>query len=118
MVMRTRESIQYGITGPFMNRSVPENQVPSGSFGELVGVDGRYNGSLRNFFGMKEVVDIDSVTNMGNIDLYDGPSFFKYVTFHKRNTSDTYRGFVIRWDKANDNANEEVTLIYTTDGST
>ena len=118
MVMRTREYISYGITGPFMNKSVPENQVPSGSFGELVGVDGRYNGCLRKFFGMKEVIDIDGVSGMGNIDLYDGPSFFKYVTFHKRGTSNTYRGFVIRWDKANDNANEEVTLIYTLDGST
>ena len=117
MVMRTREYIEYGITGPFMNRSVPENQVPSGSFGELVGVDGRYNGCLRKFYGMKEALDIDDIAGMGAIDTYDGPSFFKYVTFHKRGTSDTYRGFVVRWDKVDDNDNEQVDLVYTTDGS-
>lgn len=110
MVMRTREQVRYGITGPFMNRSVPPNQVAPGSFSELAGVDGRIGGCVRKFFGMKEVVDLDSVD--GNIDLYDGPSFFKYVTFHKYGFSITYRGFVVRWDEANDNTNEAVDLFY------
>ena len=116
MAYDSRDYVQYPIRGPYMNRSVPEDQVQPGTFGSLVGVDGRFPGCLRKFFGMKEVVDLDAT--IGDIDLYDGPSFFKYVTFHKRGTSDTYRGFVVRWDKANDNTNEQVDLIYTTDGVT
>ncbi len=115
MVMRTREQIRYGITGPFMNRSVPPNQIAPGSFSELSGVDGRISGCTRKFYGMKEVIDLDSVT--GDIDAYDGPSFMQYVSFHKFGTSDIYRGFVIRWDEANDNSNEAVDLFYTLDGT-
>lgn len=116
MVMRPNEYVQYPIPGPFMNQSVPPNQVQPGSFGELVGVDGRFNGCLRKFYGMAEVVDIaDDVTGMGDLDTYDGPSYFKYVTFRKRGTSTIYHGFVIRWDKIDDNTDEEVTLVYTAD---
>jgi hypothetical protein len=113
--------VQYPITGPFMNREVPESKVKPGTFGDLVGADGRYSGCLRKLYGMSEVVDLDGVAsavNMGGIDTYDGPSFFKYVTFHKRGTSDTFRGFIVRWDSQDDNTDEQVDLIYTTDGST
>lgn len=110
------EYVQYPLRGPYMNRSVPENKVLPGTFGELAGVDGTYKGALRKFYGMRKVVDLDET--IGNIDIYDGPSYFKYVTFHKRETSNIYRGFVIRWDIANDNGNEQVDLLYTIDGST
>jgi hypothetical protein len=65
------------------------------------------------------VLDIDGISGMGSIDLYDGPDYIKAVTFQKRNTSTVYRGFVIRWDSQNNNANEQIDLLYTSDnGST
>jgi hypothetical protein len=64
-------------------------------------------------------VDLDDVSGMGDIDTYDGASFFQNVTFQKRGTSTVYRGFVIRWDSQNNNANEQIDLIYSDDnGST
>lgn len=113
--MRTRDYIQYPVTGPHMNRSVPENQIKPGSFGRVVGVDGRYTGGLRKFYGMKEVVDFNDVTGMTNIDVYEGVSFCKAVTFQKRGTATTYRGYVVRWDVADDVTEQEVCLVYTED---
>lgn len=118
-VARTIEYVQYPITGPFMNRAVPENQVQPGSFATLVGVDGRYGGCLRKYYGNEEVVDLDDEGGgWANIDAYDGPSFFKYVAFHKRGTADTYRGFLVRWDSQDDNNSEQIDLMVTLDGST
>jgi len=100
-----------------MDQSVPSNQVKPGSFGRLSGVDGRFNGGLHKFYGMKEVLDLDdeAVIDMGAIDTHSGPSFFKYVTFQKRNTSTVYRGFVIRWDNTGSTTDQQVDLIYTLD---
>jgi hypothetical protein len=64
---------------------------------------------------MKEVLDLDDVTGMGDIDAYAGPDFVRYVTFQKRNTSTVYRGFVVRWDSQDDTTNEQIDLIYTLD---
>ena len=109
--------VPYYIKMPLMDTSVPSVELPAGRFSRLVGVDGRYQGCLRKFFGMEEVVDLDDTT--GDIDLYDGPSYFKAVTFQKRGTSTVFRGFVVRWDEGNDNNNEAVDLFYTDDnGST
>jgi len=103
-----------------MDQSVPPNQVRPGSFGRLSGIDGRYFGGLRKFYGMKKVLDLDAdVSGMGNIDAYSGPDFIYHVTFQKRGTSTVYRGFVIRWDSLNSTADEQIDLIYTADnGST
>jgi len=103
---------------PRMDRSVPYEQVKKGSLGKVSGADGRFNGGIRKFYGMREVLDIDDVTNMGGIDAYDGPSYFKAVTFQKKDTSTVYRGFVIRWDSQNDNTAEQVDLIYTANSGT
>ena len=105
----------YSFRTPRMDQSVPPNQVRPGSFGRLSGVDGRFNGGLRKFYGMKEVLDLDDVTGMGGIDTYSGPDFVRYVTFQKRNTSTVYRGFVIRWDSLNDTDDEQIDLVYTAD---
>jgi len=98
-----------------MDQSVPPNQVKIGSFGRLSGVDGRFSGGLRKYFGNKKVVDLDSVTGLGDIDAYNGPDFIHHVTFQKRNTSTVYRGFVIRWDSQNDTSDEQIDLVYTSD---
>lgn len=114
-----RPYVQYPFRSPRMDQSVPPNQVRVGSCGRLAGVDGRFSGGIRKYYGNKEVLDIDDVAGMGDIDAYDGPSYFKSVTFQKRNTATVYRGFVIRWDSQDDNANEQVDLVYTDDsGST
>ena len=108
--------LPYRFQTPRMDQSVPPNQVKPGSFGRLSGVDGRFNGCLHKFYGMKKVLDIDKdVSGLGAIDTYAGPDYFKYVTFQKRNTSTVYRGFVVRWDSQNDTTNEQIDLIYTLD---
>jgi len=114
-----RPYISYPFTSPRMNQSVPPTQVKVGSFGRLSGVDGRYSGCLRKYFGNKEVLDLDDVTGLGDIDAYNGPDYFKAVTFQKKDTSTVYRGFVIRWDSQDSTANEQIDLVYTADnGST
>lgn len=111
--------IPYPFRSPRMDQSVPPNQVRPGSFGRLSGIDGRFFGGLRKFYGMREVLDLDDVTGMGAIDTYAGPDFVRYVTFQKRNTSTVYRGFVVRWDSQDDTDDEQIDLIYTADsGST
>ena len=114
--MEDRSYISYGFSSPRMDQSVPSNQVRPGSFGRLSGVDGRFNGGLRKYYGNKLVVDLAGVTGLTTIDSYDGPDYIKAVTFQKRNTSTVYRGFVIRWDSQNDNTNEQIDLVYTSDG--
>ena len=113
--MEDRPYISYPFKTPRMDQSVPPNQVRPGSFGRLSGIDGRFNGGLRKFYGMKKILDLDGVTGMGGIDTYAGPDFIRHVTFQKRNTSTVYRGFVIRWDSQNDTTNEQIDLIYTLD---
>lgn len=117
--MEDRIYISYPFRTPRMDQSVPSNQVKPGSFGRLSGIDGRFFGGLRKFYGMKEVLDLDDVTGMGNIDAYSGPDFIRHVTFQKRGTSTVYRGFVIRWDSGNGTSDEQIDLIYTANsGST
>jgi hypothetical protein len=102
-----------------MDQSVPPNQVKPGTYGRLVGTDNRFNGCLHKYYGNKKVLDLDDVSGMGDIDTYDGPSYFKKVTFQKRNTSTVYHGFVVRWDSLDSNSDEQVDLVYTDDnGST
>jgi len=110
--------IPYEFPSPRMDQSVPPNQVKPGSFGRLSGIDGRFNGGLRKFYGMREVLDLDDVTDMGDIDTYAGPDYIKQVTFQKRNTSTVYRGFVVRWDSQNDTTDEQIDLIYTANNGT
>jgi hypothetical protein len=91
--------------------------VKPGTYGRLVGTDNRFNGCLHKFYGNRKVLDLDDT--IGDIDTYDGPSYFKKVTFQKRETSTVYHGFVVRWDSTDDNLDEQVDLIYTDDnGST
>jgi hypothetical protein len=109
--------IPYRFDSPRMDQSVPPNQVKPGTYGRLVGTDNRFNGCLHNYYGNKKVLDLDGT--IGDIDTYDGPSYFKKVTFQKRNTATIYHGFVIRWDSSDSNTDEQVDLIYTDDnGST
>ncbi len=112
--MEDRPYISYPFKTPRMDQSVPPNQVRPGSFGRLSGIDGRFNGGLRKFYGMKKVLDLDDVTGMGDIDTYAGPDFIRHVTFQKRNTSTVYRGFVIRWDSLG-TTDRQIDLIYTLD---
>lgn len=111
-----RPYISYPFLSPRMDQSVPPSQVRVGSFGRLSGVDGRFSGALRKYYGNKLVVDLDGVSGLGNIDAYNGPDYIRQVTFQKRTTSTVYRGFVIRWDSQNNTTNEQIDLIYTTDG--
>ena len=104
--------ISYGFRTPRMDQSVPPNQVRPGSFGRLSGIDGRFFGGLRKFYGMKEVLDLADVTGMETIADATGPDFVRYVTFQKRGTSTVYRGFVIRWDSGNGTSDEQIDLVY------
>jgi hypothetical protein len=108
--------VQYPIAGPNMNRAVPYTEVPPGFFGYVSGADLRYTGGIRKYYGNKKVLDLADVTGLTDIETYDGVDWAKAVTFQKTATSLVYRGWVIRWDAADDNASEKVTLVYTLDG--
>lgn len=110
-----RVYIPYEFTSPRMDKSVSSLRVRPGTFGRLSGVDGRFDGGLKNYYGNTEVLDLDDVSGMGDIDTYAGPDYIKYVSFQKKDTSTVYGGFVIRWDSQNDTTNEQIDLIYTSD---
>jgi len=111
--------IPYELNNPQLNMAVPPNEVRPGTYSWLSGVDGRYAGCLRKFYGMKEVVDLDGVIGLGDIDAYAGVSYFKPVTFMKRGTSTVFRGFVVRWDSQDDTDDQQIDLVYSDDdGST
>jgi len=107
--------VPYPLGSPRMNKSVSPVGIPQGSFFSLVGVDGRYNGGLKKFYGMKKLVDFDGVSGLGNIDAYGGPTFIQTVTFQKKDTAYTYRGFVVRWDSQDDLDDQQIDLVYTLD---
>jgi len=112
-------NVTYRFNGPRLNKSLPENQIAGDEQSELVGVDGRFNGCLRKFYGMKQLVRLVRVTGLTTIADYAGLSFVQAVNFQKKGTSTTYRGFVIRWDAQDDTDNQEVGFAYTIDnGST
>ena len=111
--------VTYKVNGPRLNMDVPANQIQSGQQARLAGIDGRFPGCLRKFYGMRELLDCDDVSGLGGVDAYDGVSFIQEVIFQKRGTSTTYRGFVIRYDADDDTDNEDVGLVYTANaGST
>ncbi|MCP4996430.1 MAG: hypothetical protein GY934_22045, partial [Gammaproteobacteria bacterium] len=109
----------YSFDGPRLNRDVPGNKIQFGQQSQVSGVDGRFKGTLRKYYGNRLLVDLDGVTGLTTIDAYDGVSFMQEVIFQKRGTSTIYRGFVIRWDEGDDTDNSEVGLVYSSDnGST
>lgn len=110
-----RPYISYPFRTPRMDQSVPPNQVKVGSLGRLSGVDGRYSGGLRKYYGNRKVLDLDDVSGMGAIDTYNGPDFFRSVTFQKLDTSTVYKGYIIRWDSQDTTANQQIDLVYTSD---
>ncbi len=114
-----RPYLPYEFRTPRMDKSRPTTQVAPGTYGRLSGVDGRFDGGLKKYYGNNEVVDFDDVTGMGDIDLYSGPTLVEHVTFQKRGTSTIYRGFIVRWDSQNSTTNQQIDLIYSSDnGST
>ena len=120
--MAKTEQIPLNIKGPYMNRAVPENQIPPQTFGDLVGVDNSFNGCLRKFYGMKTVKDLAGVASgdsLATIGDANGISYFKAVTLHKRGTSVNLNGFVVRWDDGSGLSDQVVSFAYTADnGST
>mgnify|MGYP003146156835 CR=1 FL=1 len=84
--MANRAYIPYTIPGPYLDKSRPPETVRVGTMSDLTGVDGRYQGCLRKFYGMKLVKDF-SLTNV---------SFGRYAATQKGTTADFFRGFVIK----------------------
>ena len=109
----------YSFAGAKLNRDVPGNRIAIHEQSRISGVDGRFRGCLRKYYGNRLLVDLDAVSGLSGIDTYDGVSFLQEVIFQKRGTSTIYRGFVIRYDANNDNSNEDVGLVYSSNnGST
>lgn len=106
--------ITQQIVGPYMDTSVPPSKLKAGVFSRLSGVDGRYSGGLRNFYGMSPVVDIgaDILTTLA---ARGGIKGFRCVSFKKRGTSTVYQGFLVLWDKNSNTAQMVLTLVYTDD---
>ena len=108
--------VTYSFDGPRLNRDVPANKVQFGQQSRVSGIDGRFSGCLRNFYGFRLTVDLKAVTGLSAIT---GVSFLQEVVFQKRGTSTTYRGFVIRYNANADTTNEDVGVVYSSDnGST
>jgi len=114
-MMRTIDLCPYPIEGAYMNQSVPSTKVQPPSMPEVVGVDGRYAGCLRKFFGMKTAVNLAGVTGLAGIGAYAGPSFIKPVCFLKTGTATMVRGFLVRWDAIGSLSDQEVGLAWTVD---
>lgn len=116
----TREELERYVTyvfdGPRLNKDVPPAKVQFGQYSRLSGIDGRFPGCLRKYYGNRLLVDLSGVSGLTSIADETGVSFIQEVIFQKRGTSTTYRGFVIRWDASGDTDNEAVGLVYTSDG--
>jgi hypothetical protein len=108
--------VTYRVKGARLNLDVPPNHIQVDQQARLSGVDGRFSGAWRTFYGFRLLVNLPSVTGLTTIADNDGVSFLQEVIFQKRGTATVYRGFVIRWDADDDTANEDVGLAYTTDG--
>jgi hypothetical protein len=196
--------LSYPVAEPRMDKSIPAGKVKLGTFSHLAGVDGRFAGCLRKFYGMKKLTSLSeavigtvtitgtlspdctgnyyvngsyggyakytradeayelwqtsatqyvistaagdpsvhswvknsagitgsyaawlsatgtatvatSATSPQEIGDYGGISFIKEVTFRKPETSDIYRGFVVRWDSIDSLTDQRVDLFYTLD---
>lgn len=110
--------VTYGFDGPRLNMDVPPSGIKMGELSRCSGIDGRFPGCLKKYYGNRLVVDLSTVSGLSGIGTYTGLVWFQEVVFQKRATSTVYRGFVIAWDKSNDTANLEVGLAYTADGGT
>lgn len=102
------------VIGPFMDRSVPCSKLRPGVFHTLSGVDGRYNGTLRKFYGMNLVVDIGEDVLTG-LRAAGGLLGFRSVCFLQRGTSTVYHGFLVLWNENNNTAQLSLTLVYSAD---
>lgn len=95
--MSDRRKVPYPIKGPFLDKSKPSTQIQPGTFSDLIGVDGRFMGGLRKFYGMKlvkELRDIVGLETLTNI------TYFEMVTIQKpleAGGTVPIRGFVVRW---------------------
>ena len=107
--------VQYPIVGPMMDASMPPNQVRPGTFPRLVGVDGRFMGCLRKFFGMNLTLDLNTITGMTAELANGGIYFINCVAFQKTDTAITYRGFVIAHRHKTTSTNMQIDLVYTED---
>lgn len=124
MVLRTQDAVGYEIRGPLMNQAVPSLKVQAPSFPDLVGVDGRFAGGLRHYYGNKKIVDL--IADVGgrftanSLAAGNGVDWIKPVHFYLQGTTTTVDGFVVRWDADANTAALEVSLVYTlsTDTST
>lgn len=111
---KNRKSVQYRVAGPFLNRSMQAGSVQEGSFYTLSGVDPRFVGGLRKWFGMKAVKNI---ADTGLVEeILGGTTLrkFRYVTFRKYGTGTMYSGFVVLVEGSGSTA--AVSLVYTADG--
>lgn len=111
-------SITHDVVGPFMDTSVPPAKVKQGAYPIISGVDPRYAGELRKFYGMQNVLDLRTTTalgmsTLGGISRIYG---FRVVTFQKTGTSTFYRGFVVMWNPTYSTSQQQIDLIYTEDG--
>ena len=96
MAISANDQVGIPIQGALMNKALPSTKVTSPGFPELIGVDGRFAGCLRKFYGMRQVVNLATATTLTTIGDANGPSWFRPVAFRKKGTSTTYTGFVVR----------------------
>lgn len=102
--MADRAYLTYEITAPKMDKKRPSTKVKGQWFPELVGVDGRFSGSLHKFYGFKLVRDFGLT----------GVNWCECVSLSKGN-SDKINGFLIR--HGSDSSSQSLTFYYYDTGS-
>ena len=57
------------VTGPYMDTAPPPSRTPQGLFSRLVGVDGRYTGTLRRFPGFRYIQTLSGDGSIARTDI-------------------------------------------------
>ena len=82
--------VYYPIVGPYLDKSKPPVSLQAGSFADMIGVDGRFTGCARKFYGMKLVKDFDFYPSCPYTTVYRCLS----AVVRKGETAYYLRGFV------------------------
>jgi hypothetical protein len=99
--MADRKYIQYPLMGAFLNKGVISTEVSEGKYSELCGVDGRFTGSLRKFYGMRLVKELTGIT--GGVTV-TSVSYLQAITLPRGDSTYFLRGFVVRYGTVTDQA--------------
>lgn len=108
LTSRRSDIIPYPVKGPYMDAGRHPLLLERGTFSRLVGVDGRYVGSLRPYPGHQALTFGTDKHHFSDVSSgLTTITFCKYVLLQRGTSSDVLRGFLVRGDDG-----EAVKLVY------